>query len=50
MIMLDLDVFAIQPNFVIGSIDSKLNAFVIDSLLKFLDMVEVFLTNNHQFS
>ena len=46
----DLDIFAIQPNFVTESIASRLNGFVVGSLLKFLSVVEVFSTKNHQLS
>ena len=45
--MFGLDVFAIQPYFVTEDIASRLNAFIMGLLLKFLSMVEVFLANNH---
>ena len=49
-VTLGLDVFAVQPYFVTEDIASRLNAFVMGSLLKFLGMVEVLLANKHQFS
>ena len=41
------DVFAIQPNFVIGSVATRLDAFILSSLLKLLSMVEVLPANSH---
>ena len=49
-IMLGVDIFAVQPNIVIGDIDSMLNVFIVGLLLKFLSMVEAFLVSNHQLS
>ena len=49
-VTLGLDVFAVQPYFVTGGITSRLNAFVVGSLLKFLGMVEVLLAKKHQLS
>ena len=49
-ILFDLDVFAVQPNFITQSIALRLDAFIIGSLPKFLSMIEVFLTNNHELS
>ena len=49
-VTLGLDIFAIQSYFVIGDIASRLNAFVVGLLLKFLGMVEVLSANKHQFS
>ena len=48
VITLGLDIFAIQPNFINRDIASRLNAFVMGPLLKFLGVVKVFLANNHQ--
>ena len=48
--MFGLDVFAIQPYFVFRDIASKINAFIVGPILKFLGMVKVFSINNHQFS
>ena len=45
-----LDIFAIQPNFLARGVAPRLDSLIVSSLLKFLDMVEVFLANNHQFS
>ena len=45
-----LDVLSIQPNFITGSIASRLNAFIVRLLLKLLSMVEVLSANNHQLS
>ena len=49
-VTLGLDVFAIQLYFVTGGIASRLNALIVGPLLKFLSMVEIFSTNDHQFS
>ena len=46
----DLDVFAIQSNFITGSIAPGLGAFIVGSLLEFLGMVEVLAADNHQLS
>ena len=45
-----LDVFTIQPYLVTEGIASRLNAFIVGSLLKFLSVVEVFSANNYQLS
>ena len=50
VVMLGLDIFAFEPNFVIRDIASRLNAFVVGPLLEFLGVVEVFLANNYQLS
>ena len=47
--MFSLDLFIIQLYFLIWSIASKLNTFIIGLLLKFLGMIEVFPTNDYQF-
>ena len=46
-VLFGLDVFAIQPNFIIGDIASRLNAFIMSLLLKFLSVVQIFLANNY---
>ena len=48
--MFGLDVFSIQLYFVTGSIAFRLNAFIMGPLLKFLGIVEIFLTSDYQFS
>ena len=50
LVTLDLDIFAVQLYFVIGGIAFRLNAFIMGSLLKFLSVVKVFLSNNNQLS
>ena len=50
LILFNLNVFAIQPNIITGGIASRLDAFIVGPFLKFLGMVEVLSTNNHQFS
>ena len=37
-----LDIFAVQPNFIIGGIALRLDAFIVSLLLKFLSIVEIF--------
>ena len=49
-VLFSLDIFAIQPNFITRSIAFRLNAFIVGPFLKFLGMVEVFSTNDHQLS
>ena len=49
-VLLGLDIFAVQPYFVTGGIASRLNAFVVGSLLMFLGMVEVLSANKYQLS
>ena len=48
LVMLGLDVFAVQPYFVIRGIAFRLNTFIVGLLLEFLSVLEVFLANNHQ--
>ena len=43
------DIFAIQPNLVIKSIASKLCAFIVGLLLKFLGMIKFFTVNQNEF-
>ena len=50
MMLLVFDVFAIQPNFVAGSIASRLYIFIVGLLLKVLDVLKVFPTYSHKFS
>ena len=45
-----LDIFAVQPNFITGDIAPRFDAFIVGPFLKFLGMMEVFSTNNHQLS
>ena len=47
---LSLDELAIQPNFLAGSVAPRLDSLIVGSFLKFLDMVEVFATYDHQLS
>ena len=46
-ITLGLDIFAVQPNFLVKNIAPRFNSFIVSSFLKFLGMLEVFLANNH---
>ena len=50
LVTLGLDVLTVQPYFVTEGIASRLNAFVMGLLLKFLGMVEVFLAKKHYLS
>ena len=50
LVAFGLDIFGIQPNFIAGSIASRLDAFIMSLFLKFLGIVEVFVVNDHQFS
>ena len=50
MVPLGLDELAIQPNLLAESIDPRLDFLIVGSFLKFLDMVEVLATYNHQLS
>ena len=45
-----LDVFAVQPNFLARGIALRLDSIIVSFFLKFLGVVEVFPTNNDQFS
>ena len=49
-VTLALDVFAVEPNFLARSIVSRFDSLIVNLLLKFLGMMEVFPANNHQFS
>ena len=49
-VLLDLDVFTIQPNFLVEDITPRLDPIILSLFLKFLGMVEVFLANNYQLS
>ena len=42
LVLFDLGIFAVQPNFITRGIAPKLNAFIVGLFLKFLGMVEVF--------
>ena len=46
-VLFGLDIFAVQPNFIIRGIAPRVDAFIVSLLLKFLSMVEVFSANNH---
>ncbi len=47
-IPLDFDLFAIQPNFVVQNIASRLCMFIVILLLEFLCMLEILSANSHQ--
>ena len=49
-VLLGLDIFAIQPNFIIKSIASRFDISIVGALLKLLSMVKVLTANNHQLS
>ena len=38
----DFNIFAVQPNFLAGKVTSRLNSFIVDSFLQFLDVLQVF--------
>ena len=42
LVLFGLDIFTVQPNFIIGDIVSRLDAFIVGPFSKFLGMVEVF--------
>ena len=46
-IVFDLVIFAVQPNFLVGSVIPRFDSFIVSLLLEFLGMVEIFSTNNH---
>ena len=41
-VLFDLGIFAVQSNFITGSIVSRLDVFIVGPFLKFLNIVEVF--------
>ena len=47
LVLFSFDLFAIQPNFIIKSIASRLDAFIVGLFLKFLSVIEVLLANNY---
>ena len=47
-VLFGFNVFTIQSYFVIESIASRLNAFIMGPLLKFLSVMKVLLANNYQ--
>ena len=49
-VVFGLDIFAVQPNFLVGGVASRFNSLIVSSFLRFLGMVEVFSVNNDQFS
>ena len=38
----DLNIFAVQPNFLVGKVTSGLNSFIVGSFLQFLDVLQIF--------
>ena len=46
----DLDIFAVQPNFLTGGVAPRSDSLIVSALLKFLGMIEIFLANNYQLS
>ena len=48
LVLFGLDIFDIQPNFIIARIASRLDAFIISLLLKLLSVLGVFVANGHQ--
>ena len=42
LLLFDFDIFAVQQNYITGSIVFRLDAFIVGLFLKFLDMVKVF--------
>ena len=46
-VLFDLDVSAIQSNFIIKSIAFRLDAFIVGLFLKFLGRMEVLFANNY---
>ena len=49
-VALGLDILAIQPNFLTGSVALRFDSLIVSLFLQFLGMVEIFLANNHQLS
>ena len=49
-VVLGLDILAVQPNFLAGGVASGFDSLILSSFLKFLSIIEIFLTNNHQLS
>ena len=47
LLMLSLDIFAVQPNFFAKSIALRFDSLIMSSFLKFLGIIEVFLANNY---
>ena len=43
-----LDILAVQPNFLVGSIVLGFDSLIVSLFLKFLGMVEIFSANDHQ--
>lgn len=46
-ILFDLDIFAVEPNFIVRSIASGFYDLVVSLFLKLLSIVEVFPIHNH---
>lgn len=49
LIIFDLIIFAIQPNFIVKCIVLSFNIFIISWFLKFYDMIGILMTNNLEF-
>lgn len=49
-VVFGFDIFGIQPTFITKSIVFEFDAFIIGPFLEFLGMIEMFFTNNYQFS
>ena len=49
-VRLGLDKLVVQPNLLAGGVAPRLDSLIVGSLLKFLGMVEVLATYNHQLS
>lgn len=45
--LINLNIFAVEPNFIITNIGFRLDVFIVCLLLKFLSMIEIFLANNY---
>ena len=50
LVMLDLDILAVQPNFLARGVASRFDFLIVSLFLKFLGIVEIFSANNHQLS
>ena len=42
-----LDIFAVQPNFLVKCVTPRLDSLILSLFLRFLGMVEIFPANNH---
>ena len=50
VILLNFEIFAIQPDLVAQGIASRLDSLIMGLFLKFLDMVKILLINDHEVS